>query len=110
MEINYKDISEKKEFTYDGTILLQVEYCESSGRYLYKRSYPDGRILGWEVVKPIKRVNPSGETVFIYPATNSFGLYGWFLPPKAERTKIDYYLQGFNKQMEYKEYLKTLKK
>ena len=110
MEITSTDISKKKEFAFDGTKLIQMEYCESTGRYLYKRLFNNGRIFGWEVVQPTKVKNPTGEYVNTYPSTTSFGKYAWFLPPKVERTKIDYYLQGINKEMTYKEYLKTLKK
>lgn len=108
MEIYYTDISKKKDFTYDGTRLVQMEYCESTGRYLYKRMFENGRTFGLEVVQPMKKTNPSGEIVYAYPATNSFGKYGWFLPANADRTKIDYYLQGKNKEMTYREYLKSL--
>lgn len=94
MEISYTDISNKKEFTFDGTKLVQVEYCESTGRYLYKRLFPNGRIFGWEVVQPVKKKNPTGEYVYTYPSTTQFGKYGWFLPPNAPRERIDYYLKG----------------
>lgn len=110
MEITVTDISKKKEFAFDGTKLIQMEYCESTGRYLYKRLFPNGRIFGWEVVQPNKVKNPTGEYVYTYPSTTQFGKYAWFLPPKVERTKIDYYLQGKNKEMTYVEYLKSIKK
>ena len=99
----------KKEFTFDGTRLYQLECCEKTGRYLYKRvMMDDGRVLGFEVIIPRKYTNPDGTIVHVYPSTAEFGNAGWFLPPKVERTKIDYYLQGKNKEMTYKEYLKTL--
>ena len=108
MEFTATDISKKKEFAFDGTKLIQMEYCESTGRYLYKRLFQNGRIFGWEVVQPVKRKNPTGEYVNTYPSTSSFGKNGWFLPPNVERTKIDYYLQGKNNEMSYAQYLKSL--
>ena len=99
----------KKELSFDGTNLVQMEYCESSGRYLYKRTMNDGRVLGYEVIKPQRYKNLDGTVVLVYPATAQFGSAGWFLPPKTDRTKIDYYLKAVNKEMSYKDYLKTLK-
>lgn len=101
----------KKEFTFDGTRLYQLEYCEKTGRYLYKRvMMNDGRTLGFEIITPRKYNNPDGTIVYVYPSTAEFGYAGWFLPPNAPRTQIDYYLQGINKKMTYVEYLKSLKK
>ena len=99
----------QNEFTKYGENFTQVEYCEETGRYLYKRSNNQTRITGWEVICPREYVNPDSSLVFVYPATSEFGKYAWFLPPNVERTKIYYYLKGFNKKMEYKEYLKTIK-
>lgn len=99
-----------KEFNKYGDNFTQVEYCEETGRYLYKRSKNQTRITGWEVICPQSYINPDSSLVLVYPSTSEFGKYGWFLPPKVERTKIDYYLQGKNKEMTYKEYLKSLKK
>ena len=98
----------QKEFTKFGEKFQQVEYCEATGRYLYKRSKNQSRITGWEVIIPREYVNPDSSRVFVYPATSEFGTYGWYLPPKVERTKIDYYLQGKNKEMTYNDYLNTL--
>ena len=99
IKINYKDISELKEFVEQGTRLVQVEYNETSGRYLYERYYIKSpslgnRLMGYEVVKPIKTKNPDGSIVYIYPPTSKFGSYGWFLPPNTKREILDKYLKS----------------
>lgn len=99
IKINYKDITEELEFIEQGTRLVQKEYNEKSGRYLYERYYINSprlgnRLMGYEVVKPIRKKNSDGSIVHIYPSTSYFGTYGWFLPPNTPREKIDKYLNG----------------
>lgn len=100
-EINIitKDISELKEFTEQNTRLVQIEYNETTGRYLYKRYYIKSpslgdRLMGYEVVKPIKKKNSDGSIVLRYPSTSEFGRYGWFLPSNTKREILDKYLNG----------------
>ena len=69
-EFNHKDITELKEFVCQGTRLVQVEYNENSGRYLYERYYKNSpslgnRLMGYEIVKPVKRKNHDGSVVYI---------------------------------------------
>lgn len=99
IKIFAKDISELKEFVEQGTRLVQVEYNETTGRYLYERYYINSstlgnRLMGYEVVKPLKRKNPDGSTVYTYPSTSQFGKYGWFLPPNTKREILDKYMNG----------------
>lgn len=99
LKINCKDITELKEFVCQGTRLVQVEYNENSGRYLYERYYINSpslgnRLMGYEIVKPVKRKNYDGSIVYVYPSSSQFGLYGWFLPPNTKREKIESYLKG----------------
>lgn len=98
-EINHKDITELKEFVCQGTRLVQVEYNENSGRYLYERYYKNSpslgnRLMGYEIVKPVKRKNHDGSVVYRYPSSSQFGLYGWFLPSNTNKEKIESYLKG----------------
>lgn len=96
-EIFYTDIKDKKEFGFDGTRLVQVDYNPHTGRYLYKRFYGkdygvEGKLMGYEVVKPKKVKNPDGTEVQVYPGTNDFGHYGWYLPRTSTQNEIDYWM------------------
>ena len=95
-EVFSKDIKERKEFVFQDTVLKQLEYCEETGRYLYGRYWqkdctPDfvGKLMGYEIVKPVKHKNPDGNIVLVYPSTEQFGSYGWFLPANSKRTEIE---------------------
>lgn len=95
------DIKNKIEFNFDTDKLIQLEYCEESGRYLYGRYFrkdcnPEsvGKLMGYEIVQPVKRKQPDGTTVYTYPSTEQFGTYGWFLPKNTPRSKINEYLKG----------------
>lgn len=98
-KIFIKDISGLKEFTEQGTRLVQAEYNENTGRYLYERYYINSptlgnRLMGYEVIKPRNRKNPDGTVVKRYPSSSDFGTYGWFLPPNTKREILDKYLNG----------------
>lgn len=98
-KVFYKDIRGLKEFTEHGTRLVQSEYNEKTGRYLYERYYINSptlgnRLMGYEVVKPYNRKNPDGTIVKTYPSTSQFGGYGWFLPANTKREILDKYLNG----------------
>ena len=98
-QIFYKDISELKEFLEHGTKLVQTEYNETSGRYLYERYYINSpalgnRLMGYEVIIPVKYKNPDESFVYGYPCTSKFGTYGWFLPPNTKREILDKYMSG----------------
>lgn len=99
INISIKDISELKEFVEQGTRLVQVEYNETTGRYLYERYHINSptlgnRLMGYEVVKPPKRKNPDGSVVNTYPSSSQFGSYGWFLPANTKREILDKYMNG----------------
>ena len=94
--IFYTDIKDKKEFTFEDTTLVQKEYCEETGRYLYHRLWktncaPEkvGTLMGYEVVKPKKRKQPDGTYVHMYPSSDDFGTYGWFFPANTKREELD---------------------
>lgn len=82
------DISQKTDFVFQDTRLIQKYYDSESGCYLYERYYINSptlgnRLMGYEIVKPIKRKNPDGTTVYVYPSSEQFGRYGWFFPPNT---------------------------
>lgn len=108
MEIFFKDIKTLKELTYDGDTLKQKRFNEMTGRYLYER-YHNGRLLGYEIVQPVKHKNPDGTTVYSYPSTGQFGKNGWFLPSTCDNLDIRYYLESHNKGLARAEWKRSLK-
>ena len=34
--------------------------------------------MGYEVVKGVKRMNPDGSIVYVYPVDEQFGVYGFY--------------------------------
>lgn len=108
MKINYTDIKEKKEFTYQGDTLKQIDYNPDTNRYVYGRFLQNGKLYGYEIVQSLKRKNPDGTIVYCYPSTEQFGKNGWFVPVGNEKF-IKYYVDGVNKTLTKEEYLKSLK-
>ena len=103
MKIFATDIKDKKEFNFEDSTLKQLEYCEESGRYLYGRYYRKdcrkewvGKLMGYEIVQPVKRKNPDGNYVYVYHSSEQFGRYGWFIPANSTREEIDKYLKNVN--------------
>lgn len=99
MEIFVKDISEMTEFVKEGETFKLYEYVEEYKKYIYQRFNKNGRMIGWEVIKPKRYVNPGGEIVYTYPSTSDFGHYGWFLPPIMKRKELLPWLDGSYKTM-----------
>lgn len=66
----FTPLQEKREFKKYGENFKFVEFNEETGLYLYKRD------SGWEVFKPLKRKQPDGSMVEIYPTEEDFGVYG----------------------------------
>ena len=91
MKIFRQDISQKKEFKFENSILKQLEF--NGKRYLYGRYHINGELkgmlFGYEIVQPVPYKNPDGTTVLVYPSPNQFGRYGWSLPCTAQREWID---------------------
>lgn len=88
MEIIYKPIEERKEFTFCGDTLKQCEHNETTGLWLYERFSTKGRLVGYEVVKGKKHKNPDGTEVYTYPSTEEFGSYGLAYPPCTNRASL----------------------
>lgn len=70
-EIYKTDISELKEFEKYGETFTFLQH----NTYLYKRTNKETGKVSYEVIKPVKRKNPDGATVYCYPSESSFG-YG----------------------------------
>lgn len=87
MKVYTTDISEKREFTFQGDT-LKLDYCfdEEKRIYVYGRYNHSGRLYGYEVVRGVKHKNPDGNIVYIYPSLEKFGRYGYFV---AARWKDD---------------------
>lgn len=98
MDFFSTDISQKKEFSFQGDTLVFDEYVPEYGKYIYKRFNPRGVLVGWEIVKPVKHTNPDGSIVNTYPSTEQFGKYAWSLPPRTTRTEMIPYLDGTYKE------------
>ena len=75
-----KDISEKKEFKYDGHSFKMVEDY-GNHIYLFHRTgeSPMGSFLdlGYELVIGKPHKNPDGKIVYVYPSSSDWGKYGW---------------------------------
>lgn len=93
MKIFSKDISEKKEFTFEGDTLKQ-KYCydEDKHIYVYERYNHSGRLFGYELVRGVRRKQPNGEIVYVYPSSEQFGKYGYFISAQWADTDIPKYL------------------
>lgn len=90
MEIIATDIKDKKEFTFQGDKLVQYK-SYGDGWWLYKRynHYSNFNFMGWELVKGVRRKQPNGEIVYIYPSSEQFGTYGLFLPQRYTEEECD---------------------
>lgn len=84
------DISDRKEFTFQGDRLEQYK-SYGDGWWLYKRynQYSDFHFMGWELVKSVRHKNPDGEMVYTYPSSEQFGTYGLFLPQRYAENDCD---------------------
>lgn len=80
MKIYSKDISDKKEFTFDGE-RLKLNRCldEESHIYLFERYNSAGMLYAYELVRGIRHKNPDGQIVYVYPSSEQFGRYGFFI-------------------------------
>ena len=88
-----KDISEKKEFSFDGDTLKQ-KYCydEEKHIYVYERYNHNGRMIGYELVKGVKYKNPDCSIVYVYTSSEQFGSSGYFISAQWADIDIPKYL------------------
>ena len=84
MKVYSQDIKEKREFTFQGDLLKYKKHEPTTNKYLYERYYKasngEFRLLGYEVVIPVKHKNPDDSIVECYPSSEQFGSKGWFFP------------------------------
>lgn len=75
------DISERKEFTFQGDKLKQLRCAnEEQHIYVYERYNSAGRLYAYEVVRGKRRKNPDGNIVYVYPTTEDFNSsHGFFI-------------------------------
>ena len=74
-EIYRTDISELPTFEKYGETFTFLQHNEKNNTYLYNRTNKETGKVSYEIIKPIKRKNPDGTTVYCYPSESSFG-YG----------------------------------
>lgn len=89
-QIFKNDISERQTFKMFGETFTLIARNIEHNTYLYKRSGG-----GYEIVKPVKRKNPDGTTVYVYPSSEQFGYGRALYTPIFERalTYLDNGLQ-----------------
>lgn len=93
MEIFRTDIREKKEFRFEGDTLKQKKcYDEEKQIWLYERVNHSGRLFGYELVKGVKHKNPDGSLIYLYPSSEQFGDYGYFISSQWADKDIPKYL------------------
>mgnify|MGYP003293731388 CR=1 FL=1 len=77
MKVFATDIKDKKVFNRIGCTYYQVYADHDNHIYVYDIINQDGIHRGYEVVKGLKRKNPDGSTVYVYPSDEQFGIYGF---------------------------------
>lgn len=89
MKIFSTDIKDKKVFNFENTTLTMIKDY-GNNFYLYERKYTDsGRLLGYELVRGVKKKNPDGNIVYVYPSSEQFGKNGWFYPSSFTISQLD---------------------
>lgn len=100
-EIKKTDIRDKKEFNRAGYHYTQVRADDEKHIYLYEMVPIDFDTphKHYEVVKGIKRKNPDGSIVWMYPSDEMFGVYGYYIcgPEDYCRKKIAARWEQFEK-------------
>lgn len=79
-------IQEKKEFNRIGYHYKQVmDYGDNI--YLYKMTPTNFKLnySQYELVIGVKRRQPDGSVVYVYPSDEQFGTYGWYICGPEDR-------------------------
>lgn len=74
------DIKDRKTFEMFGETFTCIDYNPIHNTYLYQRG-----VSGYEIVKPIKKKNPDGNIVEVYPGSEQFGFGRALYTPIYER-------------------------
>lgn len=83
-EIVLQDLKDVDSFVKFGDKFDKVYADDSKHLYVFKRQ---GKGVGYEVVKAVKRKNPDGSTVYTYPSSEQFGVYGFYIVGPEEYCK-----------------------
>ena len=92
--IDLHDISTLTEFKV-GKDTLTKERCVDEERhmYLFKRTNSQGILIGYELVRGVRRKNPDGSIVYIYPSSSLFGNYAYYIAKAYAERDIPKYIQ-----------------
>lgn len=86
-------IADKKEFTFEGDRIVQKECVDQERQiYVYERYSSSGRLMGYEVVRGVKKKDGDGEVKYVYPRSEEFGSYGYFISAQW-KDDIDKYVK-----------------
>ena len=76
-----KDISKKMTFRRSGYDYQNIVFNEEHHCGIWKMSKETEGVvkdMGYEVVKGVKKKNPDGSIVYVYPVDEQFGVYGFY--------------------------------
>lgn len=92
MKFERTDINDRKEFVFEDDLLVQKECADEEHRiYVYERYYQKTDLMyAYEIVRGIKHKNPDGNIVYLYPSSEQFGKYGYFIPAKSKNRIPEY--------------------
>lgn len=92
-QIYYTDIKNNKKFKKNGYNYTCVKADVVNNIYIYKMEHIDEPIpySQYELIIGVKRKQPDGSTVYVYPSDEQFGIYGWYICGNEEvcREKIN---------------------
>lgn len=79
--IYYTDIRNIKNFKKNGYNYTCVKADVENNTYVFKMEHIDKPLpyFQYELIIGVKRKQPDGETVYVYPSDEQFGTYGWYI-------------------------------
>ena len=93
-QIKMTDLKDIESFKKFGETFTKIEADDTHHIYVFKREkkYPGHIKVSYEVVKGVKYKNYDRKEVFIYPQSERFGLYGFYIfgPEDYCRKRIEY--------------------
>lgn len=111
IEIYLKDVKEQDKFEKFGEEFTKIFGNDEKHIYVFKRVKETelGNKTNYEVIKGVKFKNPDGSIVYIYPKSQQFGVYGYYIlgyNPQYAYDRIVYRLRKFDTDVE-QEFLNT---
>lgn len=73
-----KDIKDRLEFRRIGYQYVNVALDNEKHKGIWEMR-KKGKPLSYEVIKGVKKKNPDGNYVWVYPSDEQFGTYGWYV-------------------------------